>query len=200
MTHPRIEALQRDIVTPRFMLRPLNRWQMLRLQHHYLKDDGIRALLTLRRKPPSLWQSFRRIGRANGRTRFHHAIVDRTTKAVIGIHSTRLTPFRTANFEVILGDRAWWGRDVVPEIRKALIIVLVRQAGLEQMLNRVHSRNYGSVLNYGKLGFEHVGTSHMAAYDEFRDAPADFLLFSLRGDALRRSVDAWEKEGALVAA
>ena len=146
MTHRRIEALRRDIVTPRFVLRPLTRWQMLRLQHHYLKDEGIRALLTLRRKPPSLWQSFRRIGRANGRTRFHHAIVDRTTKAVIGIHSTRLTPIRTANFEVILGDRTWWGRDVVHDIRKALIIVLVRQAGLAQMRYRVQSRYYGSVL------------------------------------------------------
>ena len=81
MTHRRIEALRRDIVTPRFVLRPLTRWQMLRLQHHYLKDEGIRALLTLRRKPPSLWQSFRRIGRANGRTRFHHAIVDRRCRA-----------------------------------------------------------------------------------------------------------------------
>ncbi|MCZ8315712.1 GNAT family N-acetyltransferase [Phreatobacter sp.] len=189
-----------DIVTPRFVLKPITRWQMARLQHRYLKDDGIRALLTLHRKPPSLWRSFRRIGRANGRTRFHHAIVDRTTKAVIGTHSTRLIPFRTAGFEVILGERAWWGRDVVPEVRKALIIVLVRQAGLEQMLSLVHSRNFGSVLNYGKLGFEHVGASPMAAYDEFRDEPADFLVFSLRGDALRRSVDAWEKEGALVAA
>jgi RimJ/RimL family protein N-acetyltransferase len=172
--------------------------QTLRLQHRYMQDEKIRYLLTLRKRPASLWQSFRRMRRRNGRTRFYHAIIDRTTQAVIGVHVTRLVPYRTASFEVILSDHAWWGRDVVTEIRKALIVILARQAGIEQMLSRVHSRNYDSVLNYGKLGYQRVGTNYPADFDEFRGEPANFLMFSLRGDALRRAVDAWEKEGYLV--
>lgn len=198
MKRPRLDVLQRDIVTPRFILRPLGRWQMMRLLHRYLRDDKIRALLTLRKRPASLWQAFRRVRRANGRSRFYHAILDRTTNAVIGTHVTMLIPFRTAAFEVILGDHAWWGRDVVPEIRKALIVVLVRQAGVEQMLSRIHSRNYGSILNSGKLGYQHIGTNYMEEFDEIRGEPADFLMFSLRGEPLKRAVDTWEGEGALV--
>ncbi len=193
-----IPRFRQPILTPRFELQPIGRWMAIRLQHTYLRDAEIRSLLTMGHKPPGWLKLLRGTRRANGKTRFYHAIVDRSTGATIGYHAVFVTAWKTATFLVIVGDKAWWGKGVVPEIRKALIIALVRHGGMAQISSRVQSHNYSSMLNYAKLGFEKTGMLHMSGYDEVRGKPADYLVFSLRGQKMLDAVEKWEAEGALV--
>ena len=197
MARPRIPALGRPIVTPRFELRPIGMWEMARRQTRLLQDDEIRGLLTHRKKRPTLLSYLRSARRNNGRTRFYHAIVDRQTGAFIGTHTIRIIPWRTASLAVVI-DKPFWGTGVVNEVRRALIIVLARDCGMMQIASRVHSRNFASMLNYAKMGFENEGTLNMCEFDEIRGEPADYILFSLRGEELAKAVAAWSEEGVLV--
>ncbi len=152
------------------------------------------GLLELRQSDPGAWRTWRRLRRPNGRTRFYHGIVVRETSATIGLHSTYLVPYRTATWDVAIFDRQWWGKGVVPEVRKMLIDTLVRHAAIEQFTGSVHARNHASMLNYHKLGFEHTGVHYSARHDELRDEAADFVSFSLRGDQLARQLEQWRNE------
>lgn len=198
MGRPRLPALAAPLLTPRFELRPIGGTELALRQYRLLQDAEIRGLLTHRKEPPTLIGTLARTRRNNRRTRFYHAVIDRQTGTVIGTHTIRIVPHRTATLAVTI-DKAWWGRNVVTEIRKALIVTLVRHCGIAHVSSRVHSRNFASIFNYARLGFENAGTLHMCEYDQMRDEPADYLIFSLRGDALAEAVNRWEGENALVA-
>lgn len=98
--------------------------------------------------------------------------------------------------EVTLVDTSWWGKEVVPEARRAVICALHKTDRVKQISCRINSRNFGSAINAVKLGFEQTGVMHMAIWDKIRNQPEDYVLFSLRGKALDDAVAKWSSEGS----
>lgn len=189
-----IPVLNAPIQTKRFELVPLSRTKAWQLRRRILSDKELRGLLELRHEDPGGWRTWRRLRRPNRRTRFYNAIIVQQSGAQIGMHAVYFEPYRTAALEVAIFDRNWWGKSVVTEVRKTLLRIVHEAADIQQFTALVHTRNHASILNYHKLGFEHVGTHFSARYDEIRDEPADFVVFSLRGEKLETMLERWQDD------
>ena len=62
-----------------------------------------------------------------------------------------------AETAVVIGDRFYWGRDVVREARPVIIDFLFEELGMHKIMGRTHSRNFSSIFNYKVLGFKCEG-------------------------------------------
>lgn len=192
----RIPELAAPIVTSRFELRPLGRVGAWKMRRRIMADAELRGLLALEERDPGAWRMWRRTRRANGRSRFYHAIIDRASGESIGFHMVFIVPHNTASMKVAIIDRSFWGAGAVVEIRKAVMATFHTHGGIEQFVGSVHSRNYASILNYQKMGFEHTGTHYQSQYDMLRDEPADFVTLSLRGEKLTKMLERWADDTA----
>ena len=176
--------LSRAVLTERFTLRPMEVLEAARFDRRIANDVEVRYMVTgstkKRRKP------FTYLQRPNGRSRFVHAILARDRDTPIGIHTIALRPWRNAYLGVILTDRAWWGKDVVIEVRRAVMRHFERHAGVEQFIGQVRARNFASVSNYMRLGFERTAVRYQTGWDPARDEPIDMFEFSLRKPAFAK--------------
>jgi len=76
----------------------------------------------------------------------------------IGIYDIQVEPRHlTAQLNVAIGDRAWWGRKVVVETRAALLDFLFVKAGLEKVWGGPPARNFPSLFNYKAQHFRQEG-------------------------------------------
>ncbi len=65
---------------------------------------------------------------------------------------------RCATFNVVIGDRAWWGKGVVNETRAALLDHFFDRRGIEKASGSPLARNFPAVFNYKAQGWRHEGT------------------------------------------
>ncbi|MEQ9812664.1 MAG: GNAT family protein [Azospirillaceae bacterium] len=76
----------------------------------------------------------------------------------IGMYDIQTDPRNlTAQLNVAIGDRAWWGRHVVVETRAALLDFLFDSAGLEKVWGGPPARNFPSLFNYKAQRFRQEG-------------------------------------------
>jgi RimJ/RimL family protein N-acetyltransferase len=179
--------LQR-LETERFILRPLSRIESYRIGHgNWNHDPEIMRNLIYSPKPLNPWRWLRKMVWVNGKSKFSHAIVPKEGGTPIGIHGMTLQKYRSATLIVAIHDRAWWGKQVVAEVRKAVVDYAFEQQVIDRFCCTVAARNLPSVFNYKKLGFNHVGTLHQAQCDPVSGELFDTLVFELlRAD--------WEKQ------
>lgn len=64
---------------------------------------------------------------------------------------------RCGETSVVIGDQAYWGKNVVIEARTALLNFLFDRVGLHKILGRPHGRNFSSIFNYKAQGFRCEG-------------------------------------------
>jgi RimJ/RimL family protein N-acetyltransferase len=65
---------------------------------------------------------------------------------------------RVANFNVVIGDKSWWGKGVVNEARAALLDYFFEQQGIEKACGSPLARNFPAVFNYKAQRWRHEGT------------------------------------------
>lgn len=118
------------------------------------------------------------VGQFNHRTHYHLAIVPRQAVHAIGFVSLFLEPGDRARSETVIGNKYWWGKGVVPEVRGRLLEVLFDDAGAHRVYGQVHARNIPAILNYKKQGFtcEGILREHVTTPDGERH---DALVFGL---------------------
>jgi RimJ/RimL family protein N-acetyltransferase len=183
--------LLQHIATERFDLVAMGRWETARQHFIVERDPEILALFTQRKQA----RSFLKILVATKGTKFpkrvHHKIIDRSTGRPIGIHTVANFKHNSGAMANVIYDRGWWGKGAVIEVRKAVMVAYTEANGVTQFCTEVHSRNFASILNQKKLGFENTGIRYSCVYDELRDEPADYLSFSLRGEHLEEKLKAW---------
>ncbi|MEM1376437.1 MAG: hypothetical protein AAGG69_03515 [Pseudomonadota bacterium] len=191
-----LEASIREIETDRFRLKPIGRWRLARLKHAYFQMEDVRRTYLAPAHPPSFWSVLKKTKRSKKRQRYYHEIIAKDGDQTIGLHTTQLSKTSFATMEIIVGDLNWRGKDVVPEVRRAIMVPMVLGGHITQVSNQVYARNFGSILNYQKLGFDHVGTLYQAAFDEYRGELADYLIFTSRGEKLQKLARQWADEAA----
>ncbi|MEO1703605.1 MAG: hypothetical protein AAFR71_16285 [Pseudomonadota bacterium] len=192
--YPDIDAAIREFETERFKLKPIGRLRLAKLEHAYFKIEDVRRTFVSTAKPPSFWKVLKSRKRSKRKRRFYHEIIAKDGGETVGIHTTTITKTHYATMEVIIGNMGWYGKNVVPEVRREIIARMVLGGHISQVSNKVYARNFGSILNYQKLGFDHVGTLYQAAVDEFRGEFADYLIFTLRGEKLQKLARQWAEE------
>jgi RimJ/RimL family protein N-acetyltransferase len=82
----------------------------------------------------------------------------REGREAIGYQFATITGTNGAVIGVAIGDRKWWGRDVVLETRRAFIDYLFDDLGVNRISGAPSVRNFSSVYNYQRLGFVLEGT------------------------------------------
>jgi RimJ/RimL family protein N-acetyltransferase len=100
---------------------------------------------------------------------------------LIGFFQVRIDRHhKLAEVSVVIGNREWWGRDVVIEARGAILNFLFDRLKLEKIWGMPQARNFAAVANYRKQGFRLEGIlrgHNESAYD--RTKRLDFAVFSL---------------------
>ena len=59
----------------------------------------------------------------------------------------------TAQTNIVVGDREWWGRGIVPEIRAAVLDFAFEKLGIEKIWGVPFARNFPALYNYKAQGF-----------------------------------------------
>ena len=77
----------------------------------------------------------------------------------IGFFMVDVDPFhRRATFNVVIGEKSWWGKGVVNEARAALLDEFFNNREIEKAAGMPFARNFPAVFNYKAQGWRHEGT------------------------------------------
>jgi ribosomal-protein-alanine N-acetyltransferase len=102
----------------------------------------------------------------NNKNRFHLGIFPKDTNQLIGFFAMLVNyrP-RVAKTNVLLGNRDYWGKGVVLEVRARLLEFLFERLQMEKVAGEILGRNLSSIYNYKAMGFraEGVQRSHILA-------------------------------------
>jgi len=145
------------IDTERFTLRSIvpgdasERWSL------WLQDPDVMGPVNTELRKLSVEDLKQYILRFNQETRLLIGVFDRTDRLFVGFYQIDLSPFhRTAKFNVIIGDKSYWGRKVVLETRAALLDHLFK-SGTEKAIGSPLARNFPAVFNYKAQGWRLEG-------------------------------------------
>ncbi len=109
-------------------------------------------------------EALKHVSRFNNKDSFHLGIFDKASGALIGFYTMfiYIQP-RRALTNVCVGDKAWWGKGVVLEVRGKMLDFLFFNLDLEKVEGTIHGRNLPSIYNYKAQGFrtEAIVRSHM---------------------------------------
>jgi RimJ/RimL family protein N-acetyltransferase len=145
--------------TARFALRSLKPSDGSERWANWLRDPEVMGPLNA---PVRAWTSQElraHIASADNEQRYLIGVFDNATQIQIGFFMVDVDPFhRRANFNVVIGEKAWWGKGVVNEARAALLDEFFDNRGIEKATGAPLSRNFPAVFNYKAQGWRHEGT------------------------------------------
>lgn len=110
-------------------------------------------------------------------------IFDREKELHIGAYMIKLdAKNRLANFNVMIGDKSYWGQRVVLETRAALLDYFFKRRNLAKATGTPFARNFPSVFNYRAQGWRLEGI--LKEHSELRHTPGrlDQLMFAMLKD------------------
>lgn len=167
------------IETERFTLRAVRREWLSRHSLHWSNDNEILEGFGWPAGPykPRQWR--RRFARSDNRKNFNFAIFLRGTDTLIGAHGVYFTDPGAAMLYVGIGDRDWWGKGAVQEVRTALLDYLFDRAGGHRAYGMVQASNIASIYNYQRLGFRHEGTMRRHRFVPITGEHVDLLVFGM---------------------
>jgi RimJ/RimL family protein N-acetyltransferase len=64
---------------------------------------------------------------------------------------------RTAGFNVVIGDKQYWGKNAVNETRAALLTEFLERRGIEKAWGQPLARNFPMIFNYKQQGWKLEG-------------------------------------------
>ena len=93
---------------------------------------------------------------------------------------------RVTKTNVLLGNRDYWGKDVVVEVRARMLEFLFERLRMEKVAGEILGRNLSSIYNYKAMGFraEGVQRSHIMAASGGRTDVYHFGLLRKEWEAL----------------
>ena len=144
-----------EITTERFELRSLTASDITPHWISWLNDPEILAPLnTLPRNhtAQSLADQFTDYDNWN---HYQIGIFDRDSGLHIGLHEMNLNrKSGVMQVNVLIGDKAWWGKGVVAETRNALLDHFFYEQGIKQAYGTPLARNYRMIFNYKNQGWK----------------------------------------------
>ena len=175
--------LARTLETERFILEPMGPIRFIVETGEIRRDPEILTGLFQSSKPRSAWKWARTISVPNNRTKFSFAITPKSGGGgSIGFHTVKMRGYRSAFNSVAIGDREWWGKGVVLEVRAKLMNHFFSESEIERFFGVVEARNTASIFNYRRLGYDHVGSWHRSKQNPQTGEVVDYLNFEIFKD------------------
>jgi RimJ/RimL family protein N-acetyltransferase len=172
------------IETERFSLRSLTPVDVTASYIKWWNDPEIQDGLNM---PPRGWKkehAVKHISNFDNITRFHLVIVCKEQKRMIGFYTMFVDPrTKVAKSNIVIGEKDYWGKNVVQEVRARMLSFLFNDLGMEKVKGEISGRNLPSIFNYKAQGFtcEGILRSEMQHYKE-KEGRADKYLFGLLRD------------------
>ncbi len=176
---PPNRRLVRPLETARFVLKPLGLIETLKVTESWRRDPDILTGFYFSPAPRSLLLWLHKGPMPNNVDRFAFAIVPKGGSVPIGMHTVRLRKGGAASNGIGIHDRAWWGTDVVVEVRAALMRHFFANGGVELFLGFVRERNLNSIFVYRRMGFEYKGLAGKPKRNPATGETADFMRFEM---------------------
>jgi len=145
--------------TKRFALRSLTPNDASERWINWLKDPEVMGPLNtpIRAWPTDQLKSY--IASADNQRLYLIGIFDLATQVQIGFFRLEVKPFhRRVMFNVLIGEKSWWGKGVVNEAREALLDEFFNNRGIEKVTGTPFARNFPAIFNYKAQGWHHEGT------------------------------------------
>ena len=146
------------VSSERFLLRSLNREDASETYIGWWNDAEIQRDLNM---PVRHWgrrEAERHIDQFENQYNFHLGIFPRGEDLPIGFFTINAHPkTRVAVTNVVIGDKAWWGKAVPMEVRRRMLPFIFERLGMEKVKGTIHGRNLPSIFNYEALGFRSEG-------------------------------------------
>jgi len=145
--------------TKRFLLRSMTPNDSLERWINWLNDPEVMAPLNT---PVRAWpadQLKAHLASADNQRRYLIGVFDLTEKGQIGLFQIEIESFhRRAMFNVVIGEKSWWGKGVVNEAREALLDEFFNNRGIEKVAGMPFARNFPAIFNYKAQGWHHEAT------------------------------------------
>lgn len=125
----------------------------------WARDPQVMAPLNLPVREMSLNQLRSYISSFDNANRCLIGLFEKRRKTLLGFFMVDVDrTHRVATLNVLIGDRAWWGKGIVNEARAALLDHFFEHWKMEKAAGGPLARNFPAVLNYKAQGWRHEGT------------------------------------------
>lgn len=143
-----------QITTERFELRSLTAADITPHWIAWLNDPEILAPLNTPPRNHTVESLASQLTGYDNWEHYHIGIFVSETKQHIGIHEMNLNRKQgLLQTNVLLGDKAWWGKDVVLETRAALLDYFFFEQNIEKAYGMPLARNFPMIFNYKVQGW-----------------------------------------------
>jgi RimJ/RimL family protein N-acetyltransferase len=120
--------------------------------------------------------------------RYIIGIFDKVSRIQVGFFMVDIdNGHHLATFNVVIGEKEWWGKGVINEARAALLDHFFEQVGVEKACGQPLARNFPAVLNYKAQGWRHEGTQRAQRRSVNGGARLDQYQFGLLRDEWREA-------------
>ena len=145
--------------SPRFLLRTVTGADASEGWCDWFSDPDVMEPLNLPTRPMTLADLRQFIAGHDQERRLLIGIFEAETLAQIGAYMIEIDhAHRTATLNVLIGDKAWWGKKVINETRAALLDFLFDVVKVEKAIGMPVTRNFPAVFNYKAQGWRLEGT------------------------------------------
>jgi RimJ/RimL family protein N-acetyltransferase len=181
------------IETSRFLLRSLVPEDATITYVSWWNDPEVQAGLNFLPRQWDRQRAMQHIAQFDNATKFHLGIFCKDSGRMIGFFAVFPNPnTRVAKTNIVIGEKDYWGKGVVQEVRPPLLAFLFAGMRMEKVKGEIQGRNYPSIFNYKKQGFTCEGILRKELPHYSGEGRADVFIFGL----LREE---WEAQQAAAA-
>jgi RimJ/RimL family protein N-acetyltransferase len=172
--------------TERFLLRSLLARDASERYLAWAADSEVMGPLNVKPVKMSTAQLTAYITGFDNISRFIVGIFVRNDKRHIGFYVIDVDmPHEVASFNVVIGDKEYWGQKVVMETRPALLDEFLIERGVEKIIGLPLARNFPAIFNYKAEGWTLEGTFKSHRKSVFDGKRLDQMQFSMLRDEWR---------------
>jgi len=144
--------------TDRFVIRTLRDTHASEVMVSWLADAELMKNVNHKPRRMSLLQLRRYISSYDQATSLLVGVFDAASEKHVGYYFIDINPTqRRATFNVVIGDRDYWGKRTVLETRAALMDYMFQHGAVEKLIGGPLARNFPAVFNYKAQGWKLEG-------------------------------------------
>jgi RimJ/RimL family protein N-acetyltransferase len=155
---PRRRGPPIEVLTDRFQLRSLAPVDAAERWLSWSVDPDVMGPLNTPIRPMTRRELEAYIAGFDNENSYLIGIFTRSDRRFIGFYMITIDrQHLTANFNVLIGEKDYWGHKVVNETRAVILDFLFRKRGIEKAFGRPLARNFPAVFNYQAQGWRLEG-------------------------------------------
>jgi len=144
--------------TDRFLVRTLRESDACEAMIGWLSDRELMKNVNHKPQRMTMLQLRRFISSYDQATRLLLGVFDAEYEKPVGYYLIEINPIqKRATFNVVIGDRDYWGQRIVLETRAALMDYLFQFGAVDKLIGGPLARNFPAVFNYRAQGWKLEG-------------------------------------------